>query len=87
MFEYKNKVHRGMKIEFIKGKFVFSVVWVLDFAEIINVRDQFLFFWKYGYFLQKVKKWEIFYAINRNKNRWKLVNQIHHSLCLTSKGF
>ena len=46
-----------MKIKFIKGKFVFSVVWEIDFKEIINVRDQFLFFWKLGYFLQKVKKW------------------------------
>ena len=33
-----------MKIEFIKSKFVFSVVRGPDFVEIINVRDQFLFF-------------------------------------------
>ena len=26
MFGYKNKVYHGTKIEFIKGKFVFSVV-------------------------------------------------------------
>ena len=26
IFGYKNKVHDGMEIEFIKGKFVFSVV-------------------------------------------------------------
>ena len=26
MFGYKNKVHLGMRIEFIKGKFVFSIV-------------------------------------------------------------
>ena len=51
MFGYKNKVHLGMEIEFINGKFIFSVIWGLDFAEIINVRDQFLFFWKLGYFL------------------------------------
>ena len=44
MFEYKNKLNLSMEIEFIKGKFVFSVVRELDFAEIINVRDQFLFF-------------------------------------------
>ena len=69
MFGYNNKVHLGMKIEFIKGKFVFSVVWGLDFAEIINVRDQFLFFWKWRYFLQKVKKWEVFYVINRLNNK------------------
>ena len=34
MFEYKNKVHFGIKFEFIKDKFVFSVVWVLDFTEL-----------------------------------------------------
>ena len=40
----KNKMYFDMEIEFIKGKFVFLVVWGLDFIEIINVRDQFLFF-------------------------------------------
>ena len=48
MFGYKNKVNLSMEIKFIKGKFVFSVIRGLDFVEIINVRDQFFFFFESG---------------------------------------
>ena len=61
MFGYMNKVYLDIEIEFIKGKFVFSVVWWLDFAEIINVRDQFFFFFESeDIFCRKWKSEEFF---------------------------
>ena len=61
MFRYKNKVYHDMEIEFIKNKFIFSIIWVLDFVEIINVRNQFLFFWKFYFFESE----DIFFTENK----------------------
>ena len=44
MIGYKNKVYLDMKIEFIKDKFIFLIIWRLNFTEIINVREYFLYF-------------------------------------------
>ena len=56
MFWYKNNVHLGIEIEFIKGKFVFLLVWELDFVKIINVGDQVLFFSKVRIFFAESEK-------------------------------